>query len=189
MKDWSGENRIWTYVAVRRQIYSLMQLTALPSPHNCFNEQLCLLYTNIHRIGQWNYSEHYQSSNNNSYNSEQCPHLSSSSYISLCPTTSSEHFHKIRWEIYQRSTKNHNHESKHNTSEHFSKAILINAKIADNGTWTRTSRAEVCYATPTTSYPHSIFTVVINSVMIYKKIRIKIKSILHYFIYFFKKWL
>ena len=33
----------------------------------------------------------------------------------------------------------------------------INVKTADNGTWTRTSRAEVCYATPTTSYPQSIF--------------------------------
>lgn len=32
-----GESRIWTYVAVRRQIYSLMQLTALPSPQNSFS--------------------------------------------------------------------------------------------------------------------------------------------------------
>ena len=47
----------------------------------------------------------------------------------------------------------------------------INIKIADNGTWTRTSRAEVCYATPTTSYPHIVFFCCIShSVMIYKKI-------------------
>ena len=37
------------------------------------------------------------------------------------------------------------------------KCDWINVKTADNGTWTRTSRAEVCYATPTTSYPQSIF--------------------------------
>ena len=69
------------------------------------------------------------------------------------------------------------------------KTSWINVKIADNGTWTRTSRAEVCYATPTTSYPHGVFTIVFNGIKMYKKIRLKIKTILYYFVYFFKKWL
>ena len=56
---------------------------------------------------------------------------------------------------------------------------LINTQIAGNGTRTRTSRAEVCYATPTTSYPHEIALYTL-SVATYKKIKNKIKS-------FFKK--
>ena len=56
---------------------------------------------------------------------------------------------------------------------------FINTQIAGNGTRTRTSRAEVCYATPTTSYPHVIARYTL-SVATYKKIKNKIKS-------FFKK--
>ena len=128
------------------------------SPYICFNEQLLeLLHLNTRWICQWNYSKHNQSSNHYSCKSYQHPHLSSSSQIIIRPFISSEDFHQICREIYHRTSKSHNQQSKHDTSKHFSNTSWINVKIADNGTWTRTSRAEVCYATPTTSYPHSIF--------------------------------
>ena len=59
--------------------------------------------------------------------------------------------------------------------------------IADNGTRTRTNRAEVCYATPTTSYPQIHLSMM--TMTIYTKIKIKIKRFFSYFIIFYKKWL
>ena len=69
----------------------------------------------------------------------------------------------------------------------FSRTFRINIKTADNGTWTRTSRAEVCYATPTTSYPHSIFTTTYSAVLEYIKKLIQKSRAFYIILYIFLK--
>lgn len=49
--------------------------------------------------------------------------------------------------------------------------LILNG--ATDGTRTRTNRAEVCYATPTTSYPHNL--VFMMTVQFYMKMKYKIK--------------
>lgn len=60
--------------------------------------------------------------------------------------------------IHQNTTQSNNNQSNQDLFYHVFKQIIKNIDkrhifVADNGTRTRTNRAEVCYATPITSYP------------------------------------
>ena len=61
---------------------------------------------------------------------------------------------------------------------------MSNYKSADNGTRTRTNRAEVCYATPTTSYPH--FRVYDDNAILYEN-KIQNQEIFILFYHFLNK--
>lgn len=136
-----------------------MQLTALPSPHTTvlMNNHWCYIVLRFHGsenpITQ-NITNHPITTHANQIKTHIClVHHNFSSAQLLLQSFSTKSAEKYiiappTTIIISQSTIRPNISLK---------CDWINVKTADNGTWTRTSRAEVCYATPTTSYPQSIF--------------------------------
>ena len=135
-----------------------MQLTALPSPHTTvlMNNHWCYIVLRFHGSEKpitQNITNHPITTHANQIKTHIClVHHNFSSARLLLQSFSTKFAEKYiiappTTIIISQSTIRPNISLK---------CDWINVKTADNGTWTRTSRAEVCYATPTTSYPHSV---------------------------------
>ncbi len=107
------------------------------------------------------------------------------SLIDFFPSNRS--FKKLQLNHKNSNSMPHLQRKQPNLKEYDLTSKMSSYKLADNGTRTRTNRAEVCYATPTTSYPQN--HVIMMTVTFYNKTEYKIKRILYYFIPFLEKWL